>query len=78
MQEPGVAPSTSALAGHFVVVDGRIVGGWRRSLTASAVVIVAQLLRPLTSAESKGLDRAAAHYARNLGLSWRLESEMAV
>jgi hypothetical protein len=68
-------PRTSALSGHFVVVDGRIVGGWRRSVTPREVIVTAQLLRPLTRAESKGLERAAARYAQSLGLSCRLENE---
>lgn len=71
--QPGIQPRTSALSGHFVIIDGRIVGGWRRRVTSSEVAVTAQLLRPLTSAESKGLDRAAARYARSLGLSYRLE-----
>lgn len=76
MRDPNIVPRTSVLAVHFVVVDGRIVGGWRRSLAAGEVVVSAQLLRPLTSAESKGLDRAAARFASSLGLSCRLEKEM--
>jgi hypothetical protein len=73
--EPNTVPRTSALSGHFVVVDGRIVGGWRRSVTPREVIVTAQLLRPLTSAESKGLERAATRYAQSLGLSCRLENE---
>lgn len=77
MLDAGVVAATSVLSGNFVAIDGRLVGSWRRSLTPREVVIRARLLRPLTSAESKGLDRAAALYARSLGLSCRLERESA-
>jgi hypothetical protein len=69
------APQVSVLRTHFVMVDGRIVGGWRRILTAREVVVMAQLWRPLSSAEQKGLDRAAARYAQSLGRTCRLETE---
>ena len=78
MLDPRVTPRTSVLAAHFVVVGGRIVGGWRRVLARREVVIAAQLLRPLSAAERRGLDAAAARYAANLGLEHRLEAEMVV
>jgi Winged helix DNA-binding domain len=73
MLEPNVASSTSALSGHVVVVDGRIIGGWRRTLSRRDVVVAAKLLRPPSVAERKGLERAAARYAASLGLELRLE-----
>jgi hypothetical protein len=74
--DPQVAPITSVLSAHFVMVDGRIVGGWRRTLSKHEVVILAQLLRPLTARERKALDRAAARYAQSLGLAFRLEANV--
>jgi len=76
MLDPRVTPRTSVLSAHFVVINGRIVGGWRRTLDKSEVVIAARLLRRLTAAERKGLDAAAARYARSLGLAFRLEAEV--
>jgi hypothetical protein len=70
------APQVNVLRTHFVMVDGRIVGGWRRILTAREIVVIAQLWRPLSSAEQKGLDRAAARYAQSLGRTCRLATEL--
>lgn len=78
LQDANVVPSATGLSANFLLVDGRIVGRWRRRLAPPEVVISVQLLRPLTSAESKGLERAAARYARSLGLSYRLEAQKAV
>ncbi|MNC96903.1 hypothetical protein D3C83_143980 [compost metagenome] len=63
------------LSAHFVAIDGRIVGGWRRSLTKREVEIQAQLLRALTRIERARLERAAARYAQCLGLASRLQVE---
>jgi len=76
MLDPGITPKTDVLSAHFVVVDGRIVGGWRRTMTPREVVIVAQLLRPLGALEREGLDQAAASYATSLGLGLRLAVEL--
>jgi hypothetical protein len=65
--EPGV------LTAHFVVVNGRIVGGWRRTFAKNEVVITARLLRPLTKTERAGVERAAARYAQSLGVALRIE-----
>ena len=75
MIEPGIEPKISVLSAHFVVIDGRIVGGWKRTLTRHAVAIEARLLRSLTAAERRALDGAAARYAASLGLELRLNTE---
>jgi len=76
MIDPGIVPKTDVLSAHFVVVDGRIVGGWRRTITPREVVIIAQLLRPLAPLEREGLDQAAARYGTSLGLGVRLAVEL--
>jgi hypothetical protein len=70
------APQVSVLRTQFVTVDGRVVGGWRRLLTAREVVVMVQLWRPLSSAERSGLERAAARYAESLRRTCRLETEL--
>jgi hypothetical protein len=75
LRDPRLIPLTSVLSAHFILIDGRIVGGFRRSLSKAEVAITAQLLRPLTAAERKGLDAAARNYGRSLGLAVRLEAQ---
>jgi hypothetical protein len=74
MIDPRVTPKTSVLSAHFVVVDGRLVGGWRRTLGSREVVVHAVLLRALDRAERAGLATAAARYGASLGLAARLET----
>jgi hypothetical protein len=76
MLDPRITPRLDVLSAHFVLMDGRIVGGWRRTLGKREVVITVQLLRKLSAGEQKGLDAAAASYARSVGLELRLEAEL--
>ena len=59
------------LIGHVVVVDGQIVGGWRRTL-GKTVDVQLQLLVPLTAREHDLVRRAAQRFARFLGTAVRI------
>lgn len=52
---------------HAVVLDGRVCGRWRRTLTRNALVIQATLARPFSAQESAALHRAAEQYRLFLG-----------
>jgi hypothetical protein len=60
-------PRVDALNGHVVVVDGQIVGGWRRSV-GKTIDLQLELLVALTSAERKLVTKAAERLAQFLGL----------
>jgi winged helix DNA-binding protein len=54
---------------HVVVVDGQIVGGWKRTLTKDSVTIELRVLARLTAAENRAVATAARRYAEFLGRS---------
>ncbi|WP_437580828.1 winged helix DNA-binding domain-containing protein [Sorangium sp. So ce887] len=57
-----------ALMAHIVVLDGRVVGGWRRTIQRRAVTVTMNLpLRPRKS-EKAALQRAIERYSRFLGM----------
>jgi hypothetical protein len=60
-------PRVDALMGHILVVDGQIVGGWRRTL-AKRVNIELEVLVPITAAERSRIAAAAERFGRFLGL----------
>lgn len=62
------------LIGHVVVVDGQIVGGWRRTV-GKTVEVELRLHVPLTTHEHGLVRRAAQRFGRFLGLSVRVRSE---
>jgi hypothetical protein len=57
------------LSRHIVVLNGRVIGGWRRTLTAREVTIETNLLVPLADTQDRALHDAAADYGRFLGKS---------
>lgn len=64
----GMLPST-------IVIDGRVVGTWKRTFEKGAVIIASNPFRPLTAAERRALVVAAKRYGEFLGLPFTLDGE---
>jgi hypothetical protein len=62
-------PNDNVLFSHIIVMNGQVIGGWRRTLKNDAVTINATLLLKLTRAETSALRIAAEGYGRFLGKS---------
>ncbi|MGH2503426.1 MAG: DNA glycosylase AlkZ-like family protein, partial [Ktedonobacterales bacterium] len=56
-----------------LVVDGLVVGSWKRTLARDAVALAITHYAPLDAAQREGLARAAERYGRYLGLPARVE-----
>jgi hypothetical protein len=54
--------------GHLIVIDGRVVGTWRRTLKKDAVAIETNTFEPLTKAENRAVAQAARQYGAFLDL----------
>jgi hypothetical protein len=52
---------------HVVILDGRVVGRWKRTVSRGRVVLDVQALRPFAAAESDALQAAADAHGRFLG-----------
>lgn len=61
-------PGTPVAQAHFLVRDGRVIGGWGRTLAAKRATISLKLLTKLTRAEQAALAPAVERYARFLDL----------
>jgi Winged helix DNA-binding domain len=68
LESSGVKPRTSALSGHSLVVNGQIVGGWRRTLAGRTVVVEPTPLIRLSEAERRAVGTAARRLGRFLEL----------
>jgi hypothetical protein len=68
----GVKPRTSALSGHALVVNGQIVGGWRRTLVGRSIVVEPTPLIQLSEAERRALGVTARKFGRFFGLPARI------
>ena len=74
----GVAPARAqtfnerTLLGPNLVLDGQIVGSWKRTLAKTAVAIALSPWTKLDRKDIAALDEAATRYADFLGLSPRI------
>jgi hypothetical protein len=57
---------------HAVIVDGQVVGHWRRQLRGGEMVVEMRLLRELEGDERAQVERAVERYAAFAGLPARL------
>lgn len=60
---------------HFVVVDGRVVGSWKRTFRKKTAVITLRLFEPLSEAQFQAIHAAAEGYGSFLGLPVRLTDD---
>lgn len=54
---------SAVLAGHIIILDGQVVGGWNRTLTRQGVVVACTLITSLTEAQTDAIVLAGQRYA---------------
>lgn len=62
----------NSLLGYSIVLNGQIVGTWKRTLRKAEVVVQANLFASLTSEENVALESAVRHYGEFLGLGAKI------
>jgi hypothetical protein len=67
-----------ALTVHVALIDGQLVGGWRRLVDGSAVVVELDLVTPITRDERHRLEAQAERLATFLGASVTLRDRKRV
>jgi len=65
--DPRYREQIIAAFGIVIVIDGRIVGGWKRVIEKDRVLLTLGPFRALTEAEQQALDQAVQRYSRFLG-----------
>ncbi|MEI2700538.1 MAG: winged helix DNA-binding domain-containing protein [Microthrixaceae bacterium] len=63
-----VVPGSNGVFRPTVVDDGTVVGTWKRAVKKTRVDVIVSPFGELNARQRKGVDRAAADYARFLGL----------
>ena len=64
-----------ALMVHIVIKDGRVVGGWRRTVGKREIVVEMDLLTTLSKKEQAALKRAVEKYARHMEMPVRIAAD---
>ena len=67
--DEGLIPRNSMLSHHTIVIDGRVVGTWKRALSRDSVLVELSPFAPLTKAQGHAVTAPAERYAQFLGLS---------
>jgi hypothetical protein len=67
-RQAGIEQSDQALLSNVILLDGQIIGGWRRTLTKSSVLVEASLFVRLTKKKEKQIELAAGRLGAFLGL----------
>jgi len=67
-KQAGVKGDDPSVAAHIIILDGQIVGGWRRTFKKDIVLIELNLITKLTKAENQAIIAATEQHGRFLGL----------
>jgi hypothetical protein len=70
-----VEPKKMEILNPAIVIDGRVVGTWKRSLEKETVTLRPKLFSPLGPAETQALEAAAQRYGTFLGVTVKLNDE---
>jgi hypothetical protein len=64
-----IVPGGNGIFNPIIVVDGRVVGTWKREIKKERVALTFSAFDPLDDAQAEAIDAVARCYARFLGKS---------
>jgi len=67
-KQAGIKGDDPAMIAHIIILDGQIVGGWRRTSSKNSVSVEANFITKLTNAEIGAVRDAAERYGKFLQL----------
>jgi hypothetical protein len=70
VRRSGVKGDDPSFLAHVIILDGQLVGGWKRTLKKNAVQLEFTTVVKLTKAQERAVDEAASRYAEFLQLPW--------
>ena len=69
-QMAGIPANDPSFLAHVIILDGQVVGGWKRNIMKDKLSLEHTPIVELTKPQKAALDRAASQYAEFLGLPW--------
>lgn len=67
-RQVGIRKDDSALIAHILILDGQLIGGWRRTVEKDAVEVETSLITRLSRREEQAVRQAAERFGEFLGL----------
>jgi hypothetical protein len=68
---------SGAFGRHVIVVNGQLVGGWKRRLTRDSVAVELNVVTPVRAIERRAIAAAARRYGQFLGLPVEIQESVA-
>lgn len=72
VKQSGIKGDDPTFFAHLVILDGQIIGGWKRTIEKNKVVVKLNLITKLTKDEHRAITDAAGRYGKFLGLAVEL------
>lgn len=69
-QMAGIKANDPSFLAHVIILDGQVIGGWKRNLKKDKLSLECTPIIKLTKAQKAALDLAASQYAEFLELPW--------
>jgi hypothetical protein len=67
-KQAGINSDDPSFLAHVLILDGQLVGGWKRTVQKDAVQIQLMLITDLTKVQRNAVERAASQYSKFLQL----------
>ena len=67
-RQAGIRGNDPSLIAHIIILDGQIVGGWRRTFKKDGILVETSLITKLLMAEKQALTDAVKRFGRYIGL----------
>jgi hypothetical protein len=68
IRQAGILKEDPALLANIIILDGQVIGGWKRTLKKDGVSVEASLITMLTEEEIRAVAQAAEQFGEFLGL----------
>ena len=68
-EKAGIKKEDAAFLNHIIILDGQVVGGWRRTLKKDSVLVEASLITRLKEKEEQAIRQATEQFGEFLGLT---------
>lgn len=73
-EKAGIKSDDPSLIAHIVILDGQVVGGWRRTVKKNTALVELKLFAELTKTEHQAVSKEVERYGKFLGLPTKVEN----
>jgi hypothetical protein len=68
VRQAGFKGDEPSFLAHVIILDGQLVGGWKRTVSKEKVTVTLSLVVPLKKSQERAVEKAANQYGEFMGL----------